>query len=366
MEHREPPPAGAEGSRTRTVAPAHSGRPAGPVLGLPRPEPVAKGGRRPRLWLAILVGGLLGCYVAYLTARAARTWLGDQPAYQLPFRSIVLDPPPPSWYRGGSEAFLEDLRRRAGVPETISLLRLKPEELRRDFEQSPWTKKVEKITYRPLGVAVRLDYLRPVALVETASKKTYLVDRSAILLPLEDVDLNQLRPGRDLITIKSDGLEDPQDPRVGLPWKPRAGLADLAPGNDRIPAAAKLAEFLIEKKRSIDRASNPALDITYINPIDYRGLFLWNAESHYILWGQAPGEEGSEGLDAEGKWEKLLDWNRSTPRRALPEGDFWKITPEGVIHREYDSQAASAGRPRRDRATIPAKASGQSRSSMSH
>src|SRR5262249_12705146 len=160
---------------------------------------------------------------------------------------------------------------------------------------------------------------RPVALVETSTtKSTYLLNRKAILLPLRDVDLDELRRDHGLITIKGDDLADPLDPQDGLAWRLRAGIGDLAPGDDQIPAAAMLADFLLEKMRSIDRVKNPALDIRYINPIDrpgrgLRGLFLWNAESTYILWGRAPGEDSAERLTAEEKWAKLCEWSRSTP-----------------------------------------------------
>jgi hypothetical protein len=67
-----------------------------------------------------------------------------------------------------------------------------------------------------------------------------------------------------------------------------------------------------------------------------------------------------EGLGAEEKWEKLCEWNRKTLVRSVPKGEFWRITPEGVIHRKYDDRAASGRHARRASAAIPAKVSGQS------
>lgn len=371
MEHREPPPDGKEDSRIRSVAPAASDRHARPILSLPRPGQPFLTRPRARLGFALIVGVLIASYLAYLGARSARSWLSDQPAYQLPFRSIVLDPPPPSWYRGGAPGFLEDVRERASMPESIPLLQLKEAELQRAFQRSPWTEEVRTVIYPPLGATVRLAYRRPVALVETSkARRIYLVDREAVILPIDEVDLDELRCDRGLITIKGDDLAEPLDARPGLPWRPRAGLADLAPGNELIPAAARLADFLLEKLASIDRKANPALDIRYINPIDRggRGLFLWNVEETYILWGKAPGEEGSDDLAAEEKWEKLCEWSRSTVDRRVPLGDYWKIGPAGVYHQQIEEKGNSARRalPRRDGSTIPARGLGQSSGSMSH
>src|SRR5690348_18368455 len=117
MEHREPPSVDAEDPRIRRAAPIGPER-----LALPPPD--APGSRRPRIDRArsavavvVLSLALLGSYLGILAIRAAVAWLGEQPAYQIPFREIQLDPPPPPWYRGGREAFLEHVRHRARMPE---------------------------------------------------------------------------------------------------------------------------------------------------------------------------------------------------------------------------------------------------------
>src|SRR5262249_24291072 len=99
MEHREPPPIVAEDPRLRSVAPAASHR-----LALPPPERALSRGlvlarSRTALWFAIVLVVLLCSSLVYLASRTARSWLTEQPDYQLPFESIALDPPPPSWYR---------------------------------------------------------------------------------------------------------------------------------------------------------------------------------------------------------------------------------------------------------------------------
>jgi hypothetical protein len=310
---------------------------------------------------------LVGVCIVYLSAGAARSWLGDQPAYQLPFREIVLDPPPPSWYRGGSFAFLEDVRRRARMPETIPLLKRNEVKLERAFEQSPWTEEVQRITYQPLGVTVRLAYRRPVALVEAASGRVYLVDPQAVILPQDDLDteIKQFVRAQGLIEINGRRLADPREPKPGITWQPLPGAADAAPGNDRIPAACRLAGFLVDRMRSIDRVREAALSMRFINPMDLngRGLFLKNDQSTYILWGEAPGEESPGNLTAEEKWGNLKAWSSGGNTHTEKESDYWEITSSGMILRSYarhpPTDSARVSQPLKDRATIPAKGSGQ-------
>src|SRR4051812_17098988 len=55
------------------------------------------------LLLALAVVGFGVARIGLLT----RGYVDAGPAYRLSYRGITLDPPPPPWLRGGSEAFLE-------------------------------------------------------------------------------------------------------------------------------------------------------------------------------------------------------------------------------------------------------------------
>jgi hypothetical protein len=327
---------------------------------------------RARIAAIVLVSALVGFYLAY---RAGLGWLADQPTYQVEFRAIELDPPPPTWYRGGKARFLEEVRRVSGMPERIALLKLAEDELKHAFEHDPWTEKVTRVSNRPLGVTVHLVYHQPVALVEISPHEKYLIDESAIILPSEDLDrdLDEFARQECLITIKGAGLAAPRNPKPGLRWKSPAGSSEVAPGNGQIRGAAKLARFLADKRRTVDRISNPSLGFLYINPMDdakdYRGLFLFNAESTYILWGEAPGEESPGNLMADEKWEKLLEWSRSQTPRVVPPCDFWQITAAGVIHkigRPSPPESARLVPGTRDRSAMRAKGSGHRAESVSH
>jgi hypothetical protein len=368
MEHREPPPNDAEGPRIRRAAPLESDRLALPAPDSPRSGRPAIDRARAAAAVIILSAVLLGSYLGILAIRAAIAWLGDQPAYQIPFREIQLDPPPPPWYRGGSEAFLEDVRHRARMPERFPLLGMKPDALQRVFQCSPWTVEV-RVDYRPLGVIVGLTYRQPVALVEISPTEKYLIDESAVILPREDVDEDVERFAREhlMIKIKGAGLAPPQESEPGIEWKPRPGITDVAPGNGRIKSAAKLARFLAEKLRAIDLNTHPGLGFRSINPMDdakdYRGLFLWNDDDQtYLLWGEAPGEEEKGKLSAEDKWARTCAWERSVSRRSLPEGHYWRIDESGLVSAGADRRppaSARSGRPPRDRQAILTKDSGQ-------
>jgi hypothetical protein len=265
---------------------------------------------------------------------------------------------------------VDDVRRLAGIPESIPLLKLREGELKHAFKISPWTEEVPRVSYRPFGVTVHLVYHRPVALVEVIPQERYLINESAIILPKEDIDrdLDQFARQEVLITIKGDGLASPRNPLPGIEWKCRPGLKELAPGNGQIPAAAKLAAFLSAKMRAVDRMSEPGLNFLYINPMDdapdYRGLFLWNPdEKTYVLWGEAPGAEKPGSLSAEEKWRRICDWSRSVKHRTLPKGCYWTIAGPGLISNDVRQPPASARRipPRHDSRAILTKDPGQRR-----
>jgi len=352
MEHREP----------LRIAPGDPRRdPAAtvPTVPLPRPMPELawketetqtgtgttmdrrRAHRRLVLVAVAVLAGLAGSiYLGSRTIRSAFAWLADQPQYRLPFHDVQLVPPPPDWYRGGTAAFLESVRRRARAPAAIPVLDLKPNQVRLMFLQSPWVENVVRVTYPPHGLRVDVQYREPAAMVKLPGEPPYLLDASATILPWDDIDPDRLNQGGPIAVIQGDGLSGPLDPRPGATWRPKPGMTDIAEGNGRVHAAAKLAGFLMAKQRLTDTthaptpAPAPALAIRAINPMDPqgRGLFLLNGEDSFILWGEAPGEERPGGLNAEEKWAAIRHWGETTPNRRLQKPrDFWRITRSGLV-----------------------------------
>jgi hypothetical protein len=283
-----------------------------------------------------LIAGLAG--FSYLISRAVRNanaWLIAQRSYQIPFDEIQLASPLPEWYRGGARAFLESVRERAGVSETVPVLDMTPEQVKVMFVQSPWVESVVRVSYPPLALRVELQYREPVAQVTIPGDEPYLLDRSATILPRMDVDLERLKRSGPLVAIHGSRLTAPLDPRPGATWKPKGGIADVtSEGNGRIPAAARLAAFLVNKMRAAGSSLPPALAVRRIDPTDPhgRGLFMLNGEDTWILWGETPGEETRGQLDAEGKWALLRLWSERTTSRRLPNEEYWEFSKERLQH----------------------------------
>jgi hypothetical protein len=286
-----------------------------------------------RLIVALVISGSgLLLWVAFRTTHA---WLVAQPLYQLPFDQIEITPPP-EWIRGGRQAFLKSVQERAGISKPLPLLDLEKEQVKAIFLGSPWVENV-LVSHPPLGLSVELQYREPVAWVQVDGEKApdfyYLIDRNATILPRSDVDPEWLKRRGPLVVIRGNGLLSPLDPRPGTIWKPKAGVGDIVEGNLRIPSAAKLAGFLADKVRSDGSSLPPALQICQMDPTDPRGrgLFLWNGEDTWILWGGAPGDESPGELVAEEKWAMLRSWSERTADRRLPMADCWEITKGGVV-----------------------------------
>ncbi len=371
MEQRQPPRIPPEDPRLASrAAGLAAGSPSSP-LALPAPSPASRPRTFPRrrLLLAAVGGGgaTLAAYVAHRARPALDSWLGDDPGYQVPFRSIVLDPPPPGWYRGGAPAFLDDVKRRSRLPDPVPVLKLKPGELLHAFQQSPWTEAV-RIEYPPRGAAAHVRYREPVAVILTQDGDSYLVDGKAVILPPGDLDckLEEFERRHELIRIEGQGLSGPARDTPGLIWQPRPGVVDSAPGNDRIVGAARLAWFLRQKMDEADRSHTSTLRVTHINPMDYhpkrdRGLFIYLKGLICIQWGPAPGDKNDGHPTAEEKWRILLDWQDSGKLKELPAHDFWEITAGGLARMRGvpRTDAERADRPARDREAIRAKGSGQ-------
>jgi hypothetical protein len=283
-----------------------------------------------RLVVAVSSGVLLLFLSVYLGSRGIRAavdWLSDQAPYQIPFESIRLATVPPQWYRGGGSAFLKSVRTRADEQESLPVLKLERDRVKMAFLRSPWVHEVVRVSYLPGGVAVELAFREPAALVLVAGGESYLLDETAIILPLADVDLERLKQVRPLVTITGVGLSAPADPRPGAVWTPKPGVIDLNPGNGRIPACVRLADFFARQMKSLGPACSRALEITQIIPTDRknRGLFMLNAEQTTFLWGDSPGEESPDSPSADEKWAAISEWALRNDQRVEPSAGFWRF-----------------------------------------
>lgn len=291
----------------------------------------------PRLLLALVIGAAALAVAGYLAAqisRSAVSWLHEQPQYQVRFLDITLKPPPPKWFRGGSESFLRQVRDNAREGEVLQVLDLPKGDIARDqiavdFKKFPWVQNVPQVEYPPHGIVVHLVYRVPVAWMHFPPAPAVYLDREACLLPVEDVDRTLLGP---LIRITGQGLErGSADNRPGIAWRSSATGAEAARMNKSLESAAALAAFLLQPDHAEETAATPALRFIRIEAADPRGLWIESAEHAMILWGDAPGEEDVGTPAAEEKWSVLRKWAKNSDQHALPAGDYWRFSRSELV-----------------------------------
>lgn len=129
--------------------------------------------------LILIVVGLLGLrelgHIAGLN-------LGNRERYQVRFADIDTSAPPGL----SREAFLDEVRKASGVPETFQQLDpTTPERLKLAFEHHPWVHAVESVsTDIPASVRVRVRWRTPLLVVTAkGSLEPRVVDASGVLLP---------------------------------------------------------------------------------------------------------------------------------------------------------------------------------------
>src|SRR5262249_50328102 len=149
------------------------------------------------LAIAAGVGGFT--YFGSRAIRASIAWLQSQAPYQILFKDIQLVESPPAWYRGGTAAFLESVRRNAHESASLPLLGLTPKRVKLAFLQNAWVDGVLRVGYPPQGISVEMRFRHPVARVRVSRAEQFLVDEQAIILPLQDVDLERLGPLIDIV-----------------------------------------------------------------------------------------------------------------------------------------------------------------------
>ncbi len=325
MDRRETPWIAAKDQATGE--PARLGGPPEPGAQAPRP----RSPEWPRLLFGLVIAlglGSTGLVLGNRLLGQAAHWLGRQPAYQIAFREIELVDKPPPWFKGDDPAFLESVRKAAGMPERISTLETKPRELLAAFKEAPWVDDAIQAVYALGKIQVRLVYKRPVAYVQLEGGDQFLVDARATVLAPEDVDSERLGP---LVKILGVGLERPLDPRPGVVWKSAHGP------DPRIVAAAKLAGFLVQATRPQSPIQIPRIIVT-----DFvrRGLWVETDSGVVVWWRSAPGDEEPGEPPARLKWSMLTDWAGSRPPEPLPQDDYMAFSSKGL-----EQKCSHPGRP---------------------
>jgi hypothetical protein len=288
----------------------------------------------PRLVLSRVVVALLAAALGLTVAGVVgsqllgslKNWLHGQKLYETTFGAIELEPPPPPWYCGGRTGFLrgvQDAAQRPDVP--YSALDIDLAELRREFRLYCWVKRVGQVQRKwPNRIIVPLDYRNPVARAHLPGKPgLVLLDDEGVILPATDVNPEAVDHAA---LIK--GLDPPFEPRPGRVWSSTEGRPD-----PRVLAAVKLAAFLQSALARAREPISPVLQPKVIHPVPDAGdgLFVENAESSLIYWGDSPGSERPGSLTAEEKWEMLQRWLPHRPPAPVRFPFYLSFTKEEVI-----------------------------------
>jgi hypothetical protein len=282
--------------------------------------------RRSALALAVVLGAVV---VTSLAVNWGVEYLHAQRAYQLSYREIVLDPPPPPWFRGGFEAFLDHVWAPTREPRSFSQLDVEPGRLTVLFRRYAWVREVLRVEKGyPNRVVVRLVYREPVA---EDRRTATLIDRDGVILTRDDVDREAVGP---LIALY--GFAPPEEPRPGLFWgriDPRHGVCLPDEG---VVAAARLSAFLKERLGGLSGLLPPAHRVV-VHPRakgGRQGLYVeitvTGGDSLMVFWDDPDAGAAVRKLSPEAKWALLRDWVRGHPPGGAGEWVYLVFTQQGL------------------------------------
>lgn len=283
--------------------------------------------RRLATWLGPGAGAVLVLVVLGIQSfRAAFDWLARQPAYQVPFAALTLDPAPPGWIRSGGRGLLDVVRRRSNRPEILSSLAVDLGQLAADFQrESPWVRAVREVVVPDRNhVVVRLEYREPVARLELGAGRRVAVDRDGVVLPGDDLDLQAAGPLIRLVGFVPPGATVVPLAGRSLIVEP-AGSGPVADWRAPFQAAARLAAFLRARPEGA-----PAILAIH----NHSGhLFLEAEGGAMILWSPLPGaERPGAPTDAE-RWALLRLWLKDHRLRDLQNPDFLDFERDRAVIR---------------------------------
>ncbi|MBV8554494.1 MAG: hypothetical protein JO116_02940 [Planctomycetaceae bacterium] len=284
------------------------------------------------LAVAVAVSALV--VVGTQALRSAVRWLEGRPPYRVGFREIVLVPPPPAWYRGGSARFLDRvLANSPGRGEMLSVLDEDLGALANDFKLYSWVARVVRVRRSYHRFEVALEYRVPVAWAEFEELREIVLDREGVILPREDFDWEAA--GR---LVKVCGLKPPQDPRPGIAWKMGDAAGGLEQADHRVLAASRLAAFL-KPMADRDQREVPALRFVAVHPAVHPSTPNWwwvqlgdevTGDELMILWGEPPGAEAPGELSAEAKWAMFRDWARRNTPQLVKRPNYLRFSKAGI------------------------------------
>lgn len=248
-----------------------------------------QGGRRNAL-LALLCVGVLAFAALEAWKQYGATHAHFE-TYTVGVQGIEITPPPP-WVRTSLKADVV----RFGSLERLSLLEKDSTRRVSDaFALHPWVHHVQRVAkHYPASMSVELTYRKPVAVVEVehGSKPGLLpVDREGVLLPPEDFTVGQVKAL----------------PRISVGKTFPAGAVGTAWGDDRVAAAALVAEGLCDnwpQETLFQIAALPAGS----GGKQSTSFEIVARDGRRFPWGHAPGSEVTGEKIAADKRADLFKW----------------------------------------------------------
>lgn len=238
--------------------------------------------RGPVLAVGVIACALVGLGIAW--NRWGRPAL-EAPEYRLTPEKIAVTPPP-KWIHADVKG---EVIRTANLTERRITDPQLVEEVAAAFALHPWVAKVARVEkHAPAGMIVALEYRRPVAAVEIASRGEaglLFIDAQGVLLPSADFAQSQ---AKDFLRIAA-GNETP------------AGGYGAAWGSERVAGAAQVAAALGDRWQPlglyrVSAVESSAGELTYE---------LRTKADVRIVWGSLPGHETSGEPSAEQKLRTL-------------------------------------------------------------
>jgi len=343
-EHREPPrrkPTDEDGPAA-TIGIGEGGEPSSPrrFARLVSQSHVRRVSRS-KIVLAILalVPLLMNVPWAWRQVRDTVTsFVHRQPAYQVRFSEITLDPPPPAWYLGGSSRFLKQVRHGSGHAETFSLLDLDPAALGKAFRVQAWVRKASVERKNPNRVIVHLEYREPVAYVDLKEGGVYLLDREAVLLNPDDLDVSSIDLRKQKFRpelARYQNQAPPFEPQFGKTWKSLSGTDRTPKTDEQILVGARFAAAL-HQAQAEDLAKGTPLVFNAIvvqaekGVIDQSKLILWVQTQDNVLlkWMTGPDDADPVGPDFPEKWDLAKNWANAPKPRGVKHFD---MTDSGIV-----------------------------------
>ncbi len=262
--------------------------------------------------VGIAVGSLvvLGLVIALVGSKAidaTRQWVHQQPIYQLKFTDIELDPPCPKFIKLGPAGLLEQVRKRAKRPESLSVPAEDAEEIRTDFKHSPWVARADRVAkLTPNRLRVQLVYREPVARIRSTGA---YVDAMNVVLPAHEIDVKEV--GTLFWIIDEDNLSRIKE------GSDKGLVPRLVPGQEHpgvnLRNAALLAGFLKRQMMQLDLKDNPARPVS----IHSEHLYVETADRSLLFWGDPPGSEKPGAPTAPEKWAIFGRWAVSPNWKAV-------------------------------------------------